>query len=77
MLPPMPQLMPPLLFNHLALVNLVDRPEVPVALVEEYRLEYMLVVRYGCLVRAVVHAELVLIVAAVEGHFDLFGVFGV
>lgn len=62
----MAELVPPVAFDDLVLVNVVDCPEVALALVEE-----------DCLVdwlerdcwRSWRLVELVLVVAAVEGHF--------
>ena len=45
--------------------------------VEEDGLEDVLIVRDGSFVGGVVHAELMLVVCAVEGHFDFLHVFGV
>ena len=77
MLPPVPQLMPPLLLDDLALVDIVNRPEMPVGLVQENGLEHVLPVRYRRLIGVMVHPELMLIISAVERHFDLHWVFGV
>lgn len=69
--------MPPFPFNHLALVDLVNRPQVAVRLVQKNRLENMPVIRDWGLVGFMVHAELMLIVGAVECHFNLLRVFRV
>ena len=47
------------------------------AFVEEDRLEDVLLVRDGSFVGGMVHAELMLVVGAVKGHFDLLHVFRV
>lgn len=77
MLPAVAQLMPPLPFDDLRLINLVDGPEIRVGFVEEDGLENVIVVGDGCFVCVVVHAELVLVVCTIEGHFDLCHVLGV
>lgn len=77
MLPPVTQLMPPFPLDDLALVDLVDGPEVAVGFVEEDGLEDVLVVGDGGFVGGMVHPELMLVVGTVEGHFDLLHVFGV
>lgn len=83
MLPPMPELMPPFLLYDLGFVDLVDGPEVGVCLVEEDGLEDVVFVGDGGFTgsggAAVcgILAELVLVVCAVEGHFDLVHVFRV
>lgn len=78
MLPPVPKLMPPFLHNHFIFVDIVDRPQMPVILVEEYRLKDVIFVWHRGGFRIVVfRPELVLVVGAIEGHFDLGWVFGV
>jgi len=77
MLPSVAQLVPPFTLDDLGFVDLVDSPEVGVGFVEEDGLEDMLVVFDGCFVCAVVLSKLVLVVCAVEGHFDLPHVFGI
>ena len=77
MLPPMSQLMPPLLLNHLALVNLINRPHMPVALIQENALKDMILVWYGRFIRIVIQSELMLVVGAIERHLDLVRVLGV
>ena len=81
MLPSMSQLMPPLPFNDFGLVNLIDGPQMRVCFVEEDTLEDVVFVGdrgfvWGG-VPAVdgVLAELVLVVCAIKGHFDLVHVF--
>ena len=73
-LPPVTQLMPPFAFDDFAFVDLVNSPEIPVGLVEEDGLKDVLVVRNRRLIGIVVHAELMLVVGAVECHFDFFPV---
>jgi len=68
---------PPFTLDDLGFVDLVDSPEVGVGFVEEDGLEDMLVVFDGCFVCAVVLSKLVLVVSAVESHFDLVHIFGV
>lgn len=78
MLPFVTQLMPPFPLDHLCFLNLIDRPQAPVTLVKKYALEYMTLVRNVRLpvfVAVIVHAELMLVVGAVETHFDLRRVF--
>ena len=70
-LPAVPKLVPPLAFYDLRLVDLVDGPEVGMGFVEENGLEDVLVVRLRRLICVLVFAELMLVVCAVEGHFDL------
>lgn len=77
MLPAMAELMPPFTTDDLALVDLVNRPQVAVGLVQENRLEDVVFVWHGGRGGVVVHAELVLVVGAVKGHFNLLRVFGV
>ena len=73
----MSQLMPPLLFNHFTLVNLINRPQMPIALIQENALENMILVRYGGFVRIMIQSELMLVVGAVERHLDLVRILGV
>lgn len=77
MLPTMTKLMPPFAFYDLGLVDLVDGPEVFVVFVEEDGLEDVLVVGYGRFVCVMVHAELMLVVGAVERHLYFLHVFWV
>lgn len=56
---------------------MIDGPEVGVAVVEEDGLEDVILVGDRGFGGIVVHAELVLVVCAVEGHFDFRHVFGV
>ena len=76
-LPPVPQLVPPFAADDLVRVDLVDGPEIAVVFVEEDGLEDVVLVVDGGFVGAVVLPELVLVVGAVEGHFDLLHVFRV
>jgi len=69
--------MPPLLLNDLALINLVYRPEMPVLLIQEYRLEDMILVGYRRLIRTVVNSKLMLIVRNIKCHLNLVHVFRV
>ena len=48
-----------------------------IRLVQENTLENMLFVRHRCFIGVVVHAELMLVIAAIERHFDFPGVLGV
>ena len=73
----MTQLVPPFPLNYFVRVDLIDRPEVRVACVKEDGLEDVVVVGDGGFSGIVIHAELVLVVCAVEGHFNLLHVFGV
>lgn len=59
--------MPPVPLNHLGLFDRVNRPEMLLLLVQENRLVHGLVPAWLFLVGGL---ELVLVVAAVEGHFD-------
>lgn len=69
--PRVAELVPPVLAEHLALVDLVQRPEVPVAvLVQEDGLEDVLLQRQ-------LRRELRLVVGAVEAHLQLREVLGV
>ena len=77
MLPAMAELMPPLAFDDFRFVDLVDGPKVFVSFIEEDGLEDVLLVGHGRFVRVMVHAELVLVVSAVKGHFYLCHIFGV
>lgn len=77
MLPAMAELMPPFAPDDLALVDLVDCPQVAVGFVQENRLEDVVFVRHRGRRGVVVHAELVLVVGAIEGHFNLLRIFGV
>ena len=77
MLPPMSQLMPPLFLNHFTLINLINCPQMPVALVQENALENMILVRYGRFVRIMIQSELMLVVGAIERHLNLVRVLGV
>ena len=77
MLPAVAELVPPFSLYDGGRVNLIDGPEVGVAGVEEDGLEDVIVVGDGGFVCVVIHAELVLVVCAVEGHFDFVHVFGV
>ena len=77
MLPPVTELVPPLLLNHFGLVNLIDRPQLPVALVEEDGLKDVVFIGDRGLLRLVVFAELVLVVGTVERHLDLRHVLGI
>lgn len=69
--------MPPFTLDDLGFIDLFDSPEVGMGFVEEDGLKDMLVVFDGCFVCAVVLSELVLVVCAVESHFDLLHIFGV
>ena len=73
----MTELMPPFGFNNLILVNLVDRPKLPIGLVEKDALKDMILVRDGGDLDPVVHSELMLVVGAIERHLDLPGRFRV
>ena len=73
----MAQLVPPFPFDHLVGVDLIDRPEVGVAIVKEDGLEDVVVVGDWRFVGVVIHTELVLVVCAVKGHLDLVHVFWV
>ena len=77
MLPAMAELMPPFSLYDSRRVDLIDGPEVGVSVIEEDRLEDVVVVGDGGFGGIVVHAELVLVVCAVEGHFNFGHVFGV
>lgn len=77
MLPAMPELMPPLALNNFILVDLIDGPEIAVRLVQKDGLEDMVLVGYGRFVGVVVQPELVLVICAVERHFDFLHVLGV
>jgi hypothetical protein len=61
-LPPVPKLMPPLFLYYLALFNLINRPKMLVAFVQEDTLEDVILVRNRERLRVTVHSELVLIV---------------
>ena len=74
MLPPMAELVPPLLLDDFALVDLIHGPQVLVRLVEEDGLEDVAVVRPRCFEAILVGSELVLVVCAVEGHLDFLGI---
>ena len=73
----MTELVPPFAFYDFGRIDLIDGPEVGVAFVEEDGLEDVVVVGDGGFVGVVIHPELVLVVCAVEGHFDFLHVFGV
>ena len=73
----MTELVPPFSFDYFIRVDLIDGPEVGVAIVEEDGLEDVVVVGDGGFIGVMIHPELVLVVCAVEGHFDLLHVFGV
>ena len=81
-LPPMPQLMPPLLEDDLIFGDLIRGPEVRVRLIQKNRLKHMFLERLrGFIARGPflaagvrVLAELVLVVGAIEGHLDLLRV---
>ncbi len=73
-LPAVAQLVPPFSLDDRGGGDLVDGPEVAVVGVEEDGLEDVLVVRLGGHGGVVVLPELVLVVCAVEGHFDLLHV---
>lgn len=77
MLPAMAQLVPPFSLDDGRRVDLIDGPEVRVAVVEEDGLEDVVFVGDGGFGGVVIHAELVLVVGAVEGHFDFGHIFGV
>lgn len=80
MLPPMSQLMPPFLLNNLALVNLVNSPQMSIILIKKNRLEDVILIRdrRGFVVPiARFGAKLVLVIGAVECHFDFGWVFRV
>ena len=77
MLPAMAQLVPPFPLDDGGRVDLIDGPEVGVAVVEEDGLKDVILVGDGGFGGIVVEAELVLVVCAVEGHFDFGHVFGV
>lgn len=66
MLPAVAQLMPPVALDDLVLVNAVDCPEIAFPLIEKDCLVYGLGLRFWRTARLL---ELVLVVAAVEGHF--------
>ena len=76
-LPAVAELMPPFALDDLGLVDFVNGPEVRVGFVEEDGLEDVVFVGDRGFVRVLVHAELMLIVGAVERHLDLVHVFGV
>lgn len=75
MLPSVAQLMPPFSLNHLALVDLINRPQVAVGLIQKNALEDMTVIRDWRSISIMVHAELMLVVCAVERHLNLLWVF--
>ena len=77
MLPAVAELVPPFSLYDGRRVDLIDGPEVGVAGVEEDGLEDVIVIGDGGFIGIVIHAELVLVVCAVEGHFDFVHVFGV
>ena len=77
MLPAVAELVPPFAADDFVGVDLVNSPEIFVRSVEEDRLEDVIFVRHGRFGSIVVLTELVLVVGAVEGHFDLLHVFGV
>ena len=79
MLPPMPQLMPPLPLNDLILINLIPRPHLLILLIQKDTLEYVSVIWHvrlihprGLLIRL---PELMLVIRAVEAHLDFLRVF--
>ena len=76
-LPSMTELVPPFAFDDFVGIDLIDGPEVGVAVVEEDGLENVVVVGDGGLIGVVIHPELVLVICAVKGHFDFLHVFGV
>ena len=80
-LPAMSQLVPPFSLNDFRFVDLVDGPEVGVILVEEDGLEDVVFVGDGRFMgrwrRGRVLAELMLVICAIKGHFDLVHVFRV
>ena len=65
-LPPMAELMPPLTFNDLALVDLINGPQVALRLVKKDRLEDVPVELYWRLISIVIHSELMLVVRAIK-----------
>ena len=73
----MAELVPPFPFDYFVRVDLIDGPEVGVAIVEEDGLEDVVVVGDGGFVGVVIHTELVLVICAVESHFDLLHIFGI
>ena len=73
----MTELVPPFPFDDFVGIDLIDGPEVGVAFVKEDGLEDVVVVGDGGFVGVVIHPELVLVVCAVEGHFNFLHVFGV
>lgn len=77
MLPSMPELMPPFPLYYLALVDLFYGPQLTVRLVEENGLENMSLEWDRGYVGVVIHAELMLIVGAVERHLNLLRVLSV
>ena len=77
MLPAMTELVPPFSLDDSRRVDLIDGPEVGVSIIEEDGLEDVIFVGDGGFGGIVVHAELVLVVCAVEGHFDFRHVFGI
>ena len=77
MLPSMTELVPPFSLDDFAAVDFINGPHVRVCFVEEDGLEYVVVVWDGVFRSLVVHAELVLVVCAVKGHFDFLHVFRV
>jgi hypothetical protein len=70
----MPELMPPLSFYYLALVDLINRPKVFITFVQEDTLKDVIFEGdWGCL-GIMIHLELVLVVRAVKGHLNLLRV---
>lgn len=79
MLPSVPQLMPPLPLYDLRFIDLIYGPEMGVFFIQEDRLEDVVFIGDGGFVWGRgflgVLTELVLVICAVEGHFDFMHVF--
>ena len=73
----MAQLMPPLALDDLLFIDPIHGPQMALRLVQKDALENVSLVLHRRLVCAVVLPELMLVICAIKGHFDLLRIRGV